>query len=251
MSGNYVNYSRPLSQIGFRPMRVTHPAHAAALSGIGSLGDDSATLSSIGFSSAQVAQILSAYQSGALSDAGYQQLVSGNVDPSNLADFLATDPGAPDASGASGATGASAAGVPTGTSLLYQASVPAQLFSSSGVPAFLSSLNGVLGPQGIQVVGSSSSSAGLMVFTIQLQLLITGAGFAKAQDVQAVVDHAVYTLRGQLPTASNISVTGVPGAATGALPSTQGIGTWIEQNMTVILLGIAAIVVLPTIVRKL
>lgn len=248
MSGNYVNYSRPLSQIGFRPMRVTHPAQAAALSGIGSLGDDSATLAGLGFSSAQISQILSAYQSGALSDGGYQALVSGFVDPSQLADFLAADPGA--TTTAAAATGASAAGVPTGTSLTYQASIPAQLFSSSGVPAFLSSLNGVLGPLGIEVVGSSSSSAGLMTFTIQLQLLITGAGFAKAQDVQADVDHAVYTLRGQLPTSSSIAISGLPGAAT-ALPSTSDIGTWIEQNMTMILLGIAAIVVLPTLVKKL
>lgn len=36
-----------------------------------------------------------AYQSGALSSAGYNQILSGNVASANFSDFLAADPGVP------------------------------------------------------------------------------------------------------------------------------------------------------------
>lgn len=62
---------------------------------LGSLGDDSATLADVGFSPAQITTILQAHASGALSDTGYNQLVSGNVDPAALTDFLGADVGAP------------------------------------------------------------------------------------------------------------------------------------------------------------
>lgn len=58
------------------------------------LGDDTATLVNEGFTSSQVQTIMGAAQSGALSADGYQQLISGNVDPSQLPDFLAADLGA-------------------------------------------------------------------------------------------------------------------------------------------------------------
>jgi hypothetical protein len=92
----YITYNRPISKVGFRQMNQTSPARAAALSGIGTLGDDTATLATIGFDPSQIAQIVSAHNSGALSDAGYQQLVSGTVDPSQLAAFLDADLGAPE-----------------------------------------------------------------------------------------------------------------------------------------------------------
>lgn len=243
----YTSYNRPLSQVGFRMMRQTHPAHAAALSGIGSLGDDSATLANVGFSSAQISQILSAYQSGALSDGGYQALVSGFVDPSQLEDFLAADPGAAATSGA-----ASVAGIPTGASLVYQATIGAQLFTNPSTR--LGAIAGALANSGIQVVGTSSSAAGLSAVTVQLQLEISGAGFAKAQDVQSIVDHAFYVQDGQMPQASSISVTGLPGGTGGAVSAGtigSSLASFFEQNMTTILLGIAAIVVLPQIARKL
>jgi hypothetical protein len=101
---SYIVHARPMSQVGFRLMGATSPARAAALSGIGTLGDDTATLATIGFSQAQIAQILSAHQSGALSDASYQELVSGNVDPATLSDFLAADIGAPPVTGISSTT---------------------------------------------------------------------------------------------------------------------------------------------------
>lgn len=64
--------------------------------GLGWLGDDSSVLMGLGFNSYQIQAIMSAHQSGALSDGGYQALVSGFVGPDALADFLAADPGAPE-----------------------------------------------------------------------------------------------------------------------------------------------------------
>jgi hypothetical protein len=61
---------------------------------LGWLGDDSSTLTDLGFSATQIAQIETAHASGALSDSGYNQIVSGNVPPQNVADFMAADPGA-------------------------------------------------------------------------------------------------------------------------------------------------------------
>jgi len=58
------------------------------------LGQDTSDLQNAGFSPQQIATIAGAYQSGALSPDGYQQLVSGNVDPSQLGDFLSADLGA-------------------------------------------------------------------------------------------------------------------------------------------------------------
>lgn len=71
-----------------------HPIVAWNGRGLGILGDDSSTLLDLGFNSAQIQQIMSAYQSGALSAGGYQALVSGFVSPDDLADFMAADPGA-------------------------------------------------------------------------------------------------------------------------------------------------------------
>jgi hypothetical protein len=77
-----------------------HPI-VAWRNGMAGLGDDSSTFLSLGFNSLQIQQIQALHASGALSDAGYQALVSGFISPNDLADFLAADPGAPQTSNAS------------------------------------------------------------------------------------------------------------------------------------------------------
>ena len=69
-----------------------------SVTNLGNLGDDNSTLLSLGFNSLQIQQIMAAHASGALSDAGYNQIVSGNVSPDNLADYMAADPGATETS---------------------------------------------------------------------------------------------------------------------------------------------------------
>lgn len=226
----YVSYNRPLSQVGFRPMQQTHPAHAAAMSGLGTIGDSGlpssdtevpgtgqtvGDLLAIGYTADQINQLLA-------------------VAPSSYLD-----------------SPAGAAGVPNGTTLTYQASIGAHLFGSGGINDFLSAIAGALGAQGLEVVGSNSSTSGLTVFNIQLQLLVTGSGYAKPQDVQAVVDHAIYQNRGEMPMASSIAVTGVAGGGSAPAAGATSLTTWIEQNAMTIGLALAAILVLPQIVRKL
>lgn len=251
-----VAYDRPFSAVGFRPYRQTTPfAAAQGLAGLGYLGDDSATLAQWGFTPAQVAQIIDAHNSGALSDTGYQFALQGGVPVSDLASFLEQDPGASAEAAAVAAGGsAPAAGVPNGATLVYKASIDVHLFATGGATSkqdFLTHLAGALQADGIQVVGQSTSNSGFSVFDIQLQLLITGAGYGKAQDVQAVIDHAIYVQRGEMPISSSISVTGVPGSAGSggvALPATS-LTSFLEQNAMWIGLGVVAILVLPKVLK--
>jgi len=246
-----VAYDRPFSAVGFRPYRILTPRIAAQ--GLTGLGDDSSTLAQRGFSPDQIQQIIAAHNSGALSDSGYQFALQGGVPVDDLANFLEQDPGAAAESAAVSAGGSApgAAGVPNGSTLVYRASVNAHLFASGSINTFLSALVGALQADGIQVVGSTSNSSGFSGFEIQLQLLITGAGFAKAQDVQAVIDHAVYVQRGEMPISSSISVTGIPGSAGGSgvvLPATS-LTSFLEQNALWIGLGVVAVVVLPKVLK--
>lgn len=250
-----VAYDRPFSAVGFRPYRHTTPFEAAqGLAGIGYLGDDSATLAQWGFSPAQVQEIIDAHNSGALSDNGYQFALQGGVPVSDLAQFLAEDPGAPAEAAAIAAGGtapAAAAGVPNGATLVYTASLNAHLFASGSINTFLSELAGAMAALGLEVVGSNSSRAGFSAFNIQLQLLVTGSGYAKVQDVKAVIDHAVYVQRGEMPLSSSVSVTGIPGSAGSGsvtLPPTS-LTSFIEQNALWIGLGVVAIFVLPKVIR--
>lgn len=249
-----VQYDRPFSAVGFRPYRRMTPHIAAqGLAGMGYLGDDAAMLAMHGLSQAQIAQIIAAHNSGALSDMGYQFALAGGVPPDQVQSFLDQDPGASAEAAAITAGGSvpTAAGVPNGATLVYTAALNAHLFSSGGINTFLTALAGALPALGLQVVGSSSSTSGLSAFNIQLQLLVTGAGYGKAQDIQAVIDHAVYVQRGEMPISSSIAVTGIPGSAGSggvALPAAS-LSSFLEQNAMWIGLGVVAIFVLPKVLK--
>lgn len=85
------------------------------LTGLRGLGQpysgDAQALASYGYSPDQITQVFAAHQSGALSDAGYNAIISGYVPPEQLAGFLDQDPGA--SAGGSGTQALTA----TGTSL--------------------------------------------------------------------------------------------------------------------------------------
>lgn len=247
-----VAYDRPFSVVGFRPYRRTTPQLAAhGMAGMGYLGDDAATLALRGFDSSQVQQIIAAHQSGALSDSGYQFALSGGVPVGDLQSFLDQDPGAAAEQAVTGGGSAAPAGVPNGATLVYSASLNAHLFASGSINTFLTALAGGLPDLGLQVVGSKSSTSGLSAFNIQMQLLVTGAGYAKAQDVQAVIDHLVYVQRGEMPISSSISVTGLPGSAGsgGVTLPAQSLTAFIEQNALWIGLGVVAIFIVPKVLR--
>ncbi len=72
------------------PMIAFRVRNAVRLAG---LGDDSSSLIAH-YGVMQATQITNLHNSGALSDQGYSYLVLGAVDPSDVAEFLANDPGA-------------------------------------------------------------------------------------------------------------------------------------------------------------
>lgn len=69
-----------------------HPI-VAWRAGMAGLGDNG--LLSLGFNSLQIQQINALHAAGALSDAGYNAIISGYVSPDDLVGFLDQDPGAP------------------------------------------------------------------------------------------------------------------------------------------------------------
>jgi len=245
-----VAYNEPFSRVGFRAVRKTDPfqaAHRGGLSGMGAMGDDSADLSAAGFSGAQISQILAAYADGALSAQGYATLVSGGIDPGGLTAFLQADPGSMMVAVTSGG----AAGVPTGSTITYQGNLPGAFFSSAD--EIIAKVSAALPALGLTLVGYQKSQ-GLLnsPSTIVLTVRVSGPGFSYVTDAQAQIDHAIYSVTGQLPAGSSASVTAVPGGAgAGAAPQPQSITAWFEANAIWLALGLAAIFVLPSVVKEL
>jgi len=253
-----VAYREPLSRVGFRPVYPTDPfqaAHRGGLSGMGAMGDDSATMASLGFSSAQVAQILAAHSDGSLSDNGYLFLLQGGVPVGDLANFLAQDPGA-DSSGSAAASSSASAGVPAGATVTYQG--PWVTTNTQNANGILAGVINNLASAGLKVLGTSLN-AGLLAnvsllhlaepgqqFGVTLQLQVTGSGFASANDVASIVDHQVYVASGVMPRGSSATVT-AGGTTPGGTPATS-LAAWFEQNASWIFLGVGAVVLLPSLI---
>jgi hypothetical protein len=155
----------------------------------------------------------------------------------------------------------------TGSVLNYGATVDSHWWTSQA--SVISGISGILASSGInltqQATGTASGSGN---FVLTLQLQISGAGFARDQDVKSIVDHAIYVQTGHLPLNSAIELVSTPNFATGAIPMSAQIGTgagpgapgpsqpttftgWLEQNAMWLGLGVLAVAVLPTLVRKL
>jgi hypothetical protein len=157
----------------------------------------------------------------------------------------------------------------TGSVLNYGATVDSHWWTSQA--SVISGISGILASSGInltqQATGTASGSGN---FVLTLQLQISGAGFARDQDVKSIVDHAIYVQTGHLPLNSAIELVSTPSFATGAIPMSAQIGTgagagsgapgssqpttftaWLEQNAMWLGIGVLAVAVLPTLVRKL
>ena len=76
----------------------------------GPVSPDVLNMLNSGYTTDQANAVLDAHNSGALSDAGYNQIVSGNVAPGNLDNFLANDPGASEPSSKSTSSAAQPSG---------------------------------------------------------------------------------------------------------------------------------------------
>lgn len=111
----YLVHDTSLPYLGHRPHGMTNARAATKLGAIsihekarrGGLGAVAPScviqLTNYCYSPAEIQQVASAANSGALSQGGLQALVSGFIDPGALSCFLAADPGA--APGGSGLTG--------------------------------------------------------------------------------------------------------------------------------------------------
>lgn len=234
--------------IGYRIFGNRNPAGAARLSG---LGDDSTTMADLGFSPGQIQQILQARATGALSDNGFLFLLQGGVPTTDLDNFLNQDIGAPEGGSAGTAPAQAAAAIPTGSILVYNATIDTHFWSNES--AIVAGIAGALSQVGIQIIGQSTGSAsGLGNFTVQLQLQVTGSGFTLPQDARSIVDHAIYVQTGKMPLSSGAHLVSTPNTPGVSAPpgSAQSLTAWFEQNASWLFLGIGALVLLPSLIGR-
>jgi hypothetical protein len=237
------------------------------LSGLGDDAANQATLINLGFSAAQASQVIQAHASGALSDDGYNQILSGNIAPEDLQDYLDTDPGATAtppfviSPPAQGALPTQAAGVPTGAVVTYHAQLPFSL--STSVSSLVSQAIQSQAPgHGLSVLSIGGSDVGQPFgpktfqlsgsFPITVQLQVTGSGFAVASDVASIINGIIYSAIQQMPTAGNASVTQLPGAASsGQNPgATFNWNTWLQQNTSTLVVVVVLLALGPSLIKK-
>ena len=106
------------------------------------------------------------------------------------------------------------------------------------------------------------NTSGESGFTLQVH---TTRDYGTAADVKGIIDGALYQLGVALKSSViSLYVTGVTPVATGAAPGATSSssatafrqtpvdwGTWLQQNVGTLVLGLAAVVVLPKLIRKL
>jgi hypothetical protein len=140
-----------------------------------------------------------------------------------------------------------AGGAPTGAILVYQATISAHAWTSEA--DLVAGMSGVLNPSGLRIVSQSTGTAsGVGNFTVQLQLQVTGSGFAQPQDVQSIADHAVYVQSGSMPLSSSIGVVSTPSTSGVSVPaSSLGLST---LNWNEIIIGVAALAIGGLVVAK-
>lgn len=155
------------------------------------------------------------------------------------------------------------AGVPTGSLLLYQGRW--QTTTTLNVSTIISQVTNFFRQYGLQSVNVQTDGGALTVgnFNVMITLQVTGAGFAQPSDAGSIVDHGYYTATGHMPVFSSTVVQSAPGSGVPALvaggttappasPSTTSSAlTWLESNALWVGLGLFAIVIGPTLARKL
>jgi len=176
----------------------------------------------------------------------------GNAVPAGTASTPVTSPGA--------------GGAPSGSLLLYQGQW--QVTPTLNVSTIISRVSQALRTYGLQVINSQTDGGAftLTSFNVTFTLQVTGSGFAQPSDAGSIVDHALYTVTGHMPVFSSTVLQAGPGAsipilvtpstpagssAPGSSPAGGSTLLWFEQNAMSIGLLIAAMVVLPPLIRKL
>lgn len=168
--------------------------------------------------------------------------------------------------GAQPASSAPLAGAPTGSSLLYSGTwqlSPSHERPNQILASVLQILKSSASVIGFQIV-DASQDAGLTTvsnFNVHIQLFVNGPGFRQPNDAGTFIDHAYNQVTGLMPVVSATVVTALPAgvasapAPTGTSPfpggATSQLTSWFEANALWIGLGVAAIVILPAVVKKL
>ena len=258
-----VNYIAP--RMGFRTYGRRNTFLAAALNGIGALGDDSSTLTAVGFSPTQIADIVARYNDGRLSAPGYQFLLGGGlpssatgVDQAILDDFFYQDPGAPTDSsptpGNPAPVTAQTPGVPNGAQVTYQG-----IFVTSNMNRDpLQTVIQQLAAQGLPVISATILDQPSILsqviltdspITVQIVMRVAGPGFSQVSDVASIVNGLAYRATGNMPQTGAAAVTGLPGQTSGLPfsglnPDPQKLTAWLEKNALWLLLGVGAFVVI-------
>ena len=174
-------------------------------------------------------------------------------------------PGVPAGVTPSGPTGgtASAAAVGPGSYLTYTGQW--QTTTTKSANDIVQSVIGSLNSAGLQVTNFSSNAGmlantkilglaeGGQIFQVSLQLRVVGSGFAQSSDAGSIVDHAVYAASGKMPLSSYTAYAGGGVVGTGGAPPpppATSFTMWLENNATWIGLGVLAIAVLPSVMKK-
>lgn len=201
------------------------------------LGQDGSILdlSNYGFSDTQINDVASAYDSGALSDSGLNQILSGNVSPGSLGDFMAADPGATESVAGAGEStyylsdGTTYYGTPQDLANYLNANP--QLGVSSGAPG-----------------GSGATGAGIPA-TSSVAALVAAA--AKALSPTAAIPAGyVRTATGQIVPASQASLYGGVASTSPFAFLSQSTLLPGTPNSVVIFGGLAILLLLPALMGK-
>ena len=164
-----------------------------------------------------------------------------------------------------------AAGVPTGSILMYQGQWRLGIVDSANT--ILQKVTAALPAHGIQVVSSkidqsylaSTGLGGRAQFGVLLSLRVVGPGFNLPEDAASWVNNAYYNATGEMPINAITSLQSIPSSPVGATSSTQvGVATlppgssapmtgwsqWLQNNALWVGLAVVAITIGPTLVKK-
>jgi len=147
-----------------------------------------------------------------------------------------------------------AGAVPAGSTLTFTAAWSlALLHPLTSADTVIASMTTGLAPYGISVLSSSPTSNGPINYGIQL-VCKNNVAFGQWSDVQSIFNSLIQSIVGNNLTATpQLVLTSVGGQlpATAAPGAPQTITTWFESNWGYLVAALAAIVILPPVIKKL
>lgn len=207
-----------------------------------------------GFDSGDAGIINSIYQAGQLTAQDWTMLLNDDIDATTLLTDITNTPGV-SATGAATSTAASSGQSPSGSTLLYRVSWTAGIGNlTESANAAIAAITGALSSYGMSVVSSSVTSAGPINYGIQLQIH-DSIGHALISDVQSVLHSLAVSAVGNNLSGESISLTAAGGSSSSTAAPAAGVmssaETFVENNAVLIFAGVAALLILPALVKKL